>query len=179
MSVKIGPKHERLTHLKVLPTPPPQADLDRALASFLLDGEARRLTAATLTFYRDQLEPFLRHLHELHHSTLTAITPNDIRAYLVALQDRELADNSIHAAARAIKAFLNFCVREELLAVSPMGKVRMPKRDDKILPAFSPDDVKKILSACLTPAIRPSSCACSTAAAERRSSSSWKSGTWT
>ena len=106
MTAQIGSKHERLTHLKVLPAPPPQADLDRALASFLLDCEARRLTAATLTFYRDRLEPFLRHLHELHDSTLGAITPNDIRAYLVALQDRELDDNSSHAAARAIKAFL-------------------------------------------------------------------------
>lgn len=150
MTTNIGPRHERLTHLKVLPAPPPQAELERALTSFLLDCEARRLTGPTLTFYRQQLEPFLRHLDGLNHTTLAAITPNDIRSYLVELQRRELADNSIHAAARAIKAFLNFCVREELLDVSPMQKVRMPKRDDRILPAFSPDDAKRILDACLT-----------------------------
>lgn len=151
MTTNIGPRSERLTHLKVLPTPLPPAELERALDSFLLDCEARRLTAPTLAFYRQQLEPFTRHLDALNHTMLDAITPNDIRSYLVELQNRELADNSIHAAARAIKAFLNFCVREELLDASPMRKVRMPKRDDRILPAFGTDEVKRILDACLTP----------------------------
>src|SRR5205085_2510187 len=76
--------------------------------------------------------------------------PDHIRAYLVSLQRRGLKDNSQHAAAGAIRAWLNFLVREELLIESPMRKVGMPRRGHHILPALARDDVKKLLDACLT-----------------------------
>lgn len=64
------------------------------------------------------------------------------------LQPRNLSDHSIHAAARALRAWFNFCVSEELIAESPMKKVSIPKVDKRILPAFTEGDVKQVLAAC-------------------------------
>ncbi len=119
-----------------------------ALEAFLLDAEARHLTVMSLRFYRQQLEPFLIFLAAQDVVKPEGITAPHIRSYLVQLQRRGLADASQHAAARAIRAFCNFMVREELLAASPMRKVQMPKQEKIILPAFSPDEVKKLLAAC-------------------------------
>ena len=72
---------------------------------------------------------------------------------------------------RAARAFFNFCVDEELLTVSPMRKVKMPRSSKEIQPAFTPDDVRAILGACATPREHMHGAfACSTPAAGRQNS---------
>ena len=87
---------------------------------FFLECQSRRLTESTLTFYQSRLRRFIawcsaQDIHNLHQ--LTAL---HIRLYLLSLQERELSSYSQHAAARAIKTFLNFCVDEGLLAESAL-----------------------------------------------------------
>ena len=138
---------EQLTILKVIDRPAPSG-LRLALDSFLLDAEARRLTPKSLRFYRQQLEPFLAFLQAQGVVKPDGITAHHIRSFLVGLQRRGLADASQHAAARAIRAFCNFMVNEELLVASPMRKVKMPRQAKVILPAFAPEEVKQLLAAC-------------------------------
>lgn len=137
---------QHLTQLKITPRPA-QADLDAALGMFLLDCRARHLSPRSVEFYDWQLHKALDYLAGRNVNSLAGITPTHIRAYLLALQERKLSDSSQHAAARALRAWLNWCVTEELLTVSPMDKVRMPKRSKEILPAFSDSDVSKLLAA--------------------------------
>jgi site-specific recombinase XerD len=42
---------------------------------------------------------------------------------------------------RGVRAFFNFLEREELTSSNPMRKVKMPKLDKTILPAFTPDEI--------------------------------------
>lgn len=125
-----------------------QAPLTGALDVYLLDCRARRLSARSVSFYEWQLGRAIVFLAGRGVNVLADMTPTHIRAYLVALQERGLADNTVHAAARALRAWLNFCVREELLTVSPMSKVKMPQRGKAILPALSAADVRALLEAC-------------------------------
>jgi integrase len=57
-------------------------------------------------------------------------------------------DDTVITSLRVIRARLNFCVNEELIAASPMRKVKVPTLPKEILPAFAPEDVRKLLSAC-------------------------------
>lgn len=123
-----------------------QTSLKDAVDLFILDGEARRLRPRTLDYYQWQLDRLLAYLRAQNCETLQAITPALLRAYLVHLQTEGWRDNSQHAAARAMRAWLNFCVREDLLPASPMRKVRMPRLDKKILPALSEDDLDRLLA---------------------------------
>jgi site-specific recombinase XerD len=75
------------------------------------------------------------------------IKPDHIRAFLLEKEQAGRAPLTVHHHAACIKAWCNFLVSEDLLAASPMRKVKMPKVDQTILPAFSPDDVRKLLGA--------------------------------
>jgi integrase/recombinase XerD len=126
------------------------APLGAAYDGFALYNRAARLSGKTLEFYRCQLTPFLEWCYEHGAYSVSAITPGLIRGYLVDRQDRRLSDYSVHAAARAIRVFLNFCVREEYIKVSPMSKVAMPRINRRVLPAFTAQQVHWLLSACET-----------------------------
>jgi len=130
----------------------PQTDseipLTGALDVFLLDCRARHLSKRTVDFYDWQVGRAIGFFAGRGVGALAELAPSHIRAYLVALQERGLADNTVHGAARALRAWLNFCVREELITVSPMAKVKMPKRGTAILPALSAADVRALLEAC-------------------------------
>lgn len=125
--------------------------LDGAYEIFMLDNRARRFTPKTLEFYRCQLQPFFAWCAQRDAARVEGVTPTLIRSYLVSLQERGLKDTSINSAARAIRAFLNFCVREELIVRSPMRKVAMPRIDRRILPALSVEEVDRLLAACRKP----------------------------
>ena len=79
------------------------------------------------------------------------ITSHHIRTFLADLDKQGHAASYIHTYARTIKTWMRFLHAEELLPTDPMAKVAMPRLDHKILPAFTPEDVKKLLNACHTP----------------------------
>jgi site-specific recombinase XerD len=121
------------------------------LDTFLTSREAMRLSPATLDWYGRMLQPFLAFLEKQGITAPEAIAPSHIRAFLVSLQRQGVKDNTVHAYARAVRAFLNFLVEEGIIPESPMRKVKMPRLDRRILPAFSPEDVKRLLAVCETP----------------------------
>lgn len=116
-----------------------------ALELFLLDCQSRRLTSSTLTFYRLKVGSFLRWLADQDITDLEDITSHKIKAYLVYLQQKGLTDHSQHDYARAVKTFLGYCVRDELLDKSPFVKVKMPKIADSLPIVLSDDEAKKVL----------------------------------
>ncbi len=125
--------------------------LTEAYNSFILDGESSRWTAHTLDHYRYRLGAFLRFLESHTVDHIADITPTHIRQHLLELKQRGLSSYSQHAAARTIRTWLIFCVREELLTDTPMRKVSMPKLDKKVLPHLSPEEVRRLLDSCETP----------------------------
>jgi site-specific recombinase XerD len=84
---------------------------------------------------------------------LEEITTQHIRAYLVEKQititRRAASGNYSHSIARAIRAFLNFCVSDGLLDASPMIGFKMPRRSKKILEAFSATDIQRLIRTAL------------------------------
>lgn len=116
-----------------------------ALDLFILDCQSRRLTKATISFYRDKLGRFARWLADNDVTALAGITPTMIKRYLVSLQDRGLTDHSQHDYARAVKTFLNYCVRDELLTDSPFSRVKMPKVADDLPIVLTDSEIKQAL----------------------------------
>jgi site-specific recombinase XerD len=141
---------EPVTHLKILLRSAPSL-LRLTLDTFLTSREAMRLSPATLDWYGRMLRSFLAFLEKQGITAPEAIAPSHIRAFLVSLQRQGVKDNTVHAYARAVRAFLNFLVEEGIIPESPMRKVKMPRLDRRILPAFSPDDVRRLLAACEAP----------------------------
>ncbi len=90
---------------------------------------------ATREFYRLKLGLFVRWCDEQGVTTLQQLTAHDLRRHLVSLSRRELSSQYQNNLARAIRAFLNCCVRDELLAVSPLLQMdALAVKADKPLP---------------------------------------------
>lgn len=124
--------------------------LNDGLDMFLLDCEARRLTPQTLTFYKQKLSVFVRWCEEQQLDGLDDVTARDLRQFLVSIQRRGLSSQYQHNLARAIRAFLNFCVRDELIDESPFDRVQMPRVEKKILQAFTAEQIQIVLHHCQT-----------------------------
>lgn len=121
-----------------------------ALDLFFLDCEARRLTDQTISFYHSKLSLFIRWCEANGLETIQDVTAHHIRRYLVELNRRELSSQYQHNIARSIRAFLNYCVRDELLEKSPFAKVQMPRMEKKILESLTADEIKLVLKSCVT-----------------------------
>jgi len=122
--------------------------LTAAVDVFLTDCHARRLAVRTCEFYAWQLGQAGAWLAGQGVTALADFSAEHFRRYLVSLQDRNLAAASQHAAARALRAFLNFCEKQDLLTVNPARKVKMPQLDKQLLLAVALADVRKLLEAC-------------------------------
>lgn len=119
--------------------------LSDALELFLLDCQARRLTASTLTFYKEKVGVFIRWLSDSEVTTLDAITNVHIKRWLVDMQDRGLTDHTQHDYARAAKTFLGYCVRDELIAKSPFANVKMPKVGETLPIVLADTEIRSAL----------------------------------
>jgi integrase/recombinase XerC/integrase/recombinase XerD len=113
----------------------------------MLDCEARRLTSQTRAYYGRRLRQFLAYCHSQNITRLEDISAAHLRAYFAGMVARGLAEDTQATAARVIRTFLRFCVAEELLTVSPMAKVRLPRPSKRILPAYTPQEIDALLEA--------------------------------
>lgn len=126
----------------------PNHQLKTAYELFYLECQSRRLTANTLRFYRGRMVLFMRWCETRSLTSLGDITHHHIRQYLVDLAESGVSSTYQHRFAKCIKTFFAFCVRDELLEVSPFDKVKIPKLEKKVPQAIPADKVRTILAAC-------------------------------
>lgn len=118
-----------------------------AYAIFLIDRKVRGFTPTTLRYYEQKLGAFVTWADNSAGRTMAQIDAPIIRSYLVSLQERGLKSGTIIGATRALRAFFSFAVAEGMIRTSPMTTIPNPKTARRILPALSPDDVRKLLIA--------------------------------
>ena len=125
---------------------PETSSLGRAVNAFLLDCEARNLTAGTLRFYWQRLATLLTFLERQDITEPERITPALLRAFIASFSGH--SPYYQHQYARAAKTFCGFLVREGILTTWPMTAVRMPKLPKDVLDPFGREDVARLLDAC-------------------------------
>lgn len=118
------------------------------LQAFLLDKEAANLSPRSLEYYQQKLIPFLEFLAGRGVKEVEAISPNDIRAFLVSLKNPKRSPGGIHAYYRAIKAFCRWLYAEGEIESDVMARIRAPKVPDELLEPVSMDTVKAMLKVC-------------------------------
>lgn len=125
----------------------PQCKLMRAYDSFILSLKAGRRSERTIEHYDCKLRPFLEWLVAKGVTEYGAVEASHIRTYLLEREQDGVAPRTVFHHAATIRAFFNFLVLEDMIRASPMRKVKMPKVGNEIQPAFSVEDVKKLLGA--------------------------------
>lgn len=125
--------------------------LSETVDAFLIDGKARRLSPRTLENYAFHLGRFTTwHANQCPTTYLSDVTAQTLRTYLAGQHDAGLSPWTVHGSARVLRTFWRWCAAEDLVQSNPMQRVKMPKLPKAILPAFTTDDVARLLAACQT-----------------------------
>lgn len=90
---------------------------------------------------------FVHHAESQGVRTLDAVTPALVRQYLAAMKARGCSLHTVRQAHRTLKAWWNWCVREELLASNPIRKVEPPSAT--VQPRWTPSmaELRRLVAA--------------------------------
>lgn len=126
----------------------PTVTLIESYELYVLDLRASGCLPRTVEFYNNRIPKFFDWLTV---DLLSQVTPTQIKEYLLYQKDeRGFAPNTVHGTARAIRAWLNYCVRDELIESSPFDRVKMPKLPKTILDPLTHEDIQRLLNHCRT-----------------------------
>jgi len=114
-----------------------------ALGEFLIDLKIEERSPKTILFYRDRLKWFVDFIKP--DTLLNDIGIGDIKYFFSTQNSTHIY--AYHAKYRALRAFLNWCVKQNYILKSPLT-FSPPKLPDIIKPAFTDDELKSIINAC-------------------------------
>lgn len=110
----------------------------------------RRLSAHTVRAYGTDLNRFVLEVARFHNASpesidLAALTPDDVRAFLVALARSGLSKRSQQRALAAIRSFFRWAERSSRSPQNPARRVRTPKASRPLPRVLSVEEVTQIL----------------------------------
>ena len=114
-----------------------------ALDEFLIDCKIAERSPKTILFYQDRLKWFVDFIKPT--TLLNNIGAGDIRHFFDIQNTGH--PYSYHAKYRALRSFLNWCVKQNYILESPLT-FSPPKLPDTIKPAFTDSELKAIINAC-------------------------------
>lgn len=114
---------------------------------YIYDGLTKGYTKKTINNKTHEFRQFLRIMKEKRGvNEIEQVTSHDMKAYIRIKQQDGLQQQSIVSMLKMVKAFFNWCVKEEYIAESPMKKVDMPKIPKKVINAFDNNDVIRMIN---------------------------------
>ena len=76
------------------------------IEAFLVDRKAQGLSQGTITFYHNKLKLFTDYCEGQLITQITELDPNQIRWYLLYLEEKGHNPGGVHAAYRSLRTFL-------------------------------------------------------------------------
>lgn len=113
-------------------------------------ASGRHLSAHTVRAYRTDLERFATEVARFRNTTpetikVAELTPDDVRAFLVALARSGLSKRSQQRALAAIRSFFRWAERSRFSLSNPARRVRTPKASRPLPRVLSVEEVTQIL----------------------------------
>ncbi|MCD4673813.1 MAG: phage integrase N-terminal SAM-like domain-containing protein [Anaerolineaceae bacterium] len=114
--------------------------------AFFVDRRAQAVSQGTITFYQKKLKRFITFCESRAVTQIPELTPNDIRLYLLQLQEEGHNPGGVHAYYRALRAFLLW-YEDEFEPENwknPIRKVKAPRVPIEPLDPVELSTVKKL-----------------------------------
>ena len=102
----------------------------------------------TIDWYRQKIEAYLAHAGA---RTLSELTAESLREYVAGLQERELAENTIHGCFQVLKSLANWADREGYEVDPDVLRLRGPRLPDLEMEAYSADEVEAAIQGASPP----------------------------
>jgi len=132
-----------------------------ATRGYMMDAQIERQSPGVIELKQQRLGRFLDWCEDNGVTSLEAVTPNLVRAFVLHLQeealdkrrgqgDRKLAPSTIRGYVKVVRAFFAWCKREGLLGGHEDPPARLPrvKVPQYVISTFTPDQMSALLAAC-------------------------------
>jgi integrase/recombinase XerC len=120
------------------------------LKDFLQHLRRRDMSRHTVTAYENDVATFLKHTSQIRQKPVDELTPADvdafaIRAFLGELHKQRISASSSARKLSALRTFVKFLRREDLIEDDPSSLVAAPKRPQTIPAHLTIDEMSKLL----------------------------------
>ena len=120
------------------------------LKDFLQHLRRRDVSRHTMTAYENDVATFLKHTSQIRQKPVDALTPADvdafaIRAFLGELHKQRISPSSSARKLSAIRTFVRFLRREDLVEGDPSSLVAAPRKPETIPAHLTIDEMSKLL----------------------------------
>lgn len=121
----------------------PSTDLQDAIRAFLREQESLERSRYTLLNYTRILYRFAGRVDV----NLGELRSEDIADYLIEYKQTGVKGSTVALQYRFLRAFFNWCELKEIVARSPMYRMRAPRQEIPVVAPYSDDEVKRMLNA--------------------------------
>jgi integrase/recombinase XerC len=124
--------------------------MKETLKAFLQHLRRRDVSPHTITAYENDVATFLKHTSQIRQKPVDALSPSDvdafaIRAFLGELHKRHISASSSARKLSAIRTFVKYLRREDLLDADPSSLVASPKKPQTIPAHLTMDEMTALL----------------------------------
>jgi len=119
-----------------------QHNLRDDLMRYLLTARSENKAATTVDLYAMVVSRYLRFLETVEPS------PDNVRLFLLSLQDGGMSPNSVHIYYRSLKTWFNWLCQEGRMRTSPMKNVKGPELPRTLIKPFTDDETTNLLREC-------------------------------
>lgn len=130
------------------PTTHVPGSIMRALQSFALAYRSEGKSPRTIEVYGETVEAFDAQLAPEHSHQLADVTPDDVRAYLLACRERGNSPSTLSVRFRSLRVFLRWCQAEGYVGSDIMANISPPAIPEAPVPVFTDDELRRLLKAC-------------------------------
>ncbi|MBA3824252.1 MAG: tyrosine-type recombinase/integrase [Ktedonobacterales bacterium] len=134
---------------------PPAQTLESVLHRYVNWHEAEGHSRKTEQDAKTNLRPFFRYLKtEFDITHVEQVEVDNIRSWLVWLRNtpsqrkRPRSSKTIESYCRQVMAFFRWCMAEEIVMHNPLGRLKLPRAEKKIIRVFSDEEIKRMHEAC-------------------------------
>ena len=133
--------------------------IKQAINEFLLSCKVEGKSYGTIECYSDKLKGFLWYATNYDWpDDITAITTNHLREFLAYLREtphrfdstcprakKPINSTTVQKYYRALSSLFNFLIRDEVLDISHLIKIKVPRAEKKIVKSFSSNEVNQLM----------------------------------
>ena len=105
----------------------------------------KRYSTHTVSAYKRDLEQFGAYLINIYElDDITKATTQMVRSYIVILKEKGEENRSINRKMSALRSFYKFCLREEVVEISPMQGIKSLKQPKELAKFVPEQDMEKV-----------------------------------
>lgn len=120
--------------------------MEEQISTFLQHlGEKRGLSVNTAAAYRTDLEQFIAFLRERGIDDWSAVSHDDMLAFLLFLRERRYANSTVARRTAAVKSFYSYLHTQNLVQSDPTERIDSPKVDRYLPKSLTPTQVDELL----------------------------------